>query len=352
MKVGIIGGNVGGFSAAILLREKDIEVTVYEHKLTWDKPCGGILSSEYVKWLEKHEVILEDKYGTPNYVFLINNRRYEEKAGKIIQFALSREELQRKLWKRADEVGVKINKRKISLGADIESLCEEMDLIVVATGFNRLAATLLGRIYKTEEKAVCRIAEIPTDIQYDEVLFEINTQTTGYGWVFPKRNRVNVGWGRQLGEGLTLREGFNRFIKLVNKKTSLDLEVPQEKIRGGKLPSDVNTLDKVFLSVHHNTPFVGIGDSIGLANPINGGGMCNTFKSAIFLADAVTPPRFYGKQYVHAIKSELEEEWKYARKTRRRFKLATGNVITQQMSKLILKVMGGVIVSKMFSTYK
>ena len=40
MKVGIIGGNVAGFASAILLAEKEIETTVYEHRLTWDKPCG------------------------------------------------------------------------------------------------------------------------------------------------------------------------------------------------------------------------------------------------------------------------------------------------------------------------
>ncbi len=352
MKVGIIGGNVGGFSTAILLRGKGVETTVYEHRLPWDKPCGGILSAEYVKWLEDHGVALEDKYGTPKYVFLINSRRYEEIAGKVIQYNLSRQELQEKLCKRAQELGVSIKQRKIGLGSDIEELCEEMDVIVVATGFNRLAAALLGRNYKTEEKAVCRIAEIPTNTQYNEVLFEMNTRTTGYGWVFPKLNRVNIGWGRQLGPGITLQKGFERFIKLVNKKTNLNLEIPRENVRGGKVPSDVNTLEKPFYSIHNDTIFVGVGDSIGLANPINGGGMCNTFKSAICLTEAISPPFFNSNKYIQGIKRELAEEWNYARKVRKRFKIATGNLLTQQLSNILLRIMGGMIVGKMFSNYK
>ncbi|MFX1514325.1 MAG: NAD(P)/FAD-dependent oxidoreductase [Promethearchaeota archaeon] len=354
MKVGIIGGNVAGFASAILLAEKEIETTVYEHRLPWDKPCGGILSAEYVKWLEEHGIYLEDKYGTLNYVFLINNRRYEEKAGKIIQYNLNRHELQNKLWKRAQELGVVVEKRKISLGDDIESLCEEMNLLIVATGFNRLAATLLRRAYKTEEKAVCRIAEIPTTKQYDEVLFEINTQTVGYGWVFPKLNRVNVGWGRQLGKGLTLQQGFNQFITLINKKTDLNLEVPREIIRGGKLPSDINTLKKPFYTIRNNTIFVGVGDSIGLANPINGGGMCNTFKSVKQLVKAISPSHqiLNPEKYVQGLRMELEEEWNYAEKIRKRFNFATGNFLTRGTSSILLKLIGGKIVTKMFSKYK
>ncbi len=48
--ISIIGGNIAGLSTAYHLARRGFRVTVYEARI-WNKPCGGAISWEFVRYL-------------------------------------------------------------------------------------------------------------------------------------------------------------------------------------------------------------------------------------------------------------------------------------------------------------
>ncbi|MFX1511119.1 MAG: hypothetical protein ACFFCQ_00835 [Promethearchaeota archaeon] len=346
IKATILGGNIAGLVTGMLLAEKGIEVEVHERRITWDKPCGGMMDTRYVNWLEEHEVFFEDKYTTSEYVFLINKRKYPVKIDPPIQHLLNRQEIQEKLMKRVKELGGEIKNTIITM-ENLPDLTNECDFVVVALGHSKLSWTLLNRSYSIDEKLACRLAEVPINSQLP-IVFATWTNTIGYGWVFPKPGRVNIGYGHPIDFGIPLRVGFDKFVKELNESLDLDLIVDRSLIRGGKLPADVNTLTKPFYSYKNEKIFVGVGDAIGLANPINGGGMCNAIKSAKALMASLNGKTLDPAKYSSLITNEMQNEWKNAAKNRRRIKRISQNKILRPLVGSTLTLFGQFLVHRLY----
>jgi flavin-dependent dehydrogenase len=346
IKATILGGNIAGLVTGMLLAEKGAEVEIYERRITWDKPCGGMMDTRYVNWLEKHNVFFEDKYTTPEYVFVINKRKYPIKINPPIQHLLNRQEIQEKLMKIVKDLGGEIKNTIITM-ENLPDLTNEADFVVVALGHSKLSWTLLNRTYATDEKLVCRLAEIPVDLQLP-IIFATWTNTIGYGWVFPKPGRVNIGYGHPIDFGIPLRVGFDKFINELNECLDLDLTVEKSLIRGGKLPADVNTLEKPFFSNQDGKLFVGVGDAIGLANPINGGGMCNAIKSARALVTSLNGKTIDSHKYSTLLIDELGREWKDAKKNRGRIKRISQNRLLRPLTGSALALFGRFLVPRLY----
>ncbi len=346
MKVTILGGNIAGLVTGMLLAEKGIEVEVHERRITWDKPCGGMMDTRYVKWLEEYEVFYEDKHTTSEYIFLINKRKYPVNIDPPIQHLLNRQEIQEVLMKRVKELGGEIKNTTITM-ENLPNLINECDFSVVALGHSRLSWTLLNRSYSTDEKLACRLAEIPINSQVP-IVFATWTSTVGYGWVFPKPGRVNVGYGHPIDFGVPLRVGFDKFISELNECLNLNLTADRSLIRGGKLPADVNTLQKPFYAYRDEKLFVGVGDALGLANPINGGGMCNAIKSAKALVASLNGKTIEPDKYSTLLINELQHEWKEAKKNRSRIKRISGNRILRPLTSSTLALFGKFLVPRLY----
>lgn len=352
----ILGGNVAGCSVGILLAEQGYDTTIYEEKI-WDKPCGGLLSNEYVEWFERKKVFFDDRYEAKRYMMMVNGRIYEKTVDRPIQSGLDRQEMQEKLIKRTKELGVGVKTENITLEY-AEELAQNSSLTIVATGHNRLSWTLLGRDNKPKETSVCRVAEFPTDEQLDIFLFAGDTYSaaSGYGWLFAKQGRVNIGLGNELGFGkrYPIYKRFDCFIDTLEKRLKVDFKnnIPKGKVFGGKLPTDVNTLKKPMYNRKNGNLFVGAGDAIGIVNPTNGAGIVNSVKTAeeiikCFNSDGSFDPIKFQK----IMQIKFADEWNTSRKNRQYMALATKNGLTRTVSRVGLKLFGGVVISRIWNAF-
>ncbi|MFX0062930.1 MAG: hypothetical protein ACFFC7_12190 [Candidatus Hermodarchaeota archaeon] len=352
----ILGGNVAGCSVALLLAEKGYDTTIYEEKI-WDKPCGGLLSNEYVRWFESKEVFFDDRYEAKRYLMMVNYRVYEKIIDKPLQSGLSRLEIQEKLIKRIKELGVGFKTEKVTLER-ADELAQNSALTIVATGHNRLAWTLLGRQNKPQETSVSRVAEFPTDEQLDFFLFAGDTYsaTSGYGWVFAKQGRVNIGLGNELGFGqkFPIYKRFDKFIDMLETRLNIELKdnMKKGKAFGGKLPTDVNALEKPMYNERNGNLYIGTGDAIGIVNPTNGAGIVNSVKTAEELVKCFNSDGSFDPiKFQRNMQLKFAAEWNASRRDRRYMALAIRNGLTRTFSRIGLYLFGGVVVNRIWGAF-
>lgn len=348
----ILGGNVAGCTAAILLAEQGYDITIYEKKI-WDKPCGGLLPNEYVRWFESKDVFFDDRYVAKRYLLMVNYRVYEKTIDKPLQSesGLSRLEIQEKLIKRVKELGVGVKTEKVTLER-ADELAQNSALTIVATGHNRLAWTLLGRQNKPQETSVCRVAEFPTDEQLDFFLYAHDTYSaaSGYGWVFAKQGRVNIGL-LNFEQKSPISKRFDKFIDMLETRLNVELKdnMKKGKVFGGKLPTDVNTLEKPMFNERNGNLYIGTGDAIGIVNPAIGAGLVNSVKTAeelvkCFNSDGTFDPIKFQRN----VQLKFADEWKASRRARRYMALAMRNGLTRTISRIGLRLFGGVVINRIW----
>jgi len=302
----ILGGNVAGCTAAILLAEKGYDITIYEKKI-WDKPCGGLLPNEYVEWFKRKDVFFDDRYVAKRYLMMVNYR---------------------------------------------DELAQNSALTIVATGHNRLARTLLGLQYKIQENSVCRVAEFPTDEQLDFFLYAHDTYSavSGYGWVFAKQGRINIGL-LSFDQKFPIYKRFGRFIDMLETRLNVELKDNMEKgkVFSAKLPTDVNSLEKPMFNERNGNLYVGTGDSIGIVNPAIGAGLVNSVKSAEELVKCFNSDGTYNpRKFQRNIQLKFANEWKASRRDRRFMALALRNGLTRTISRIGLRLFGGVVINRIW----
>jgi flavin-dependent dehydrogenase len=348
----ILGGNVAGCTAAILLAEQGYDITIYEKKI-WDKPCGGLLPNEYVQWFESKDVFFDDRYVAKRYLIMVNYRVYEKAIDKPLQSesGLSRLEIQEKLIKRVKELGVGVKTEKVTLER-ADELAQNSELTIVATGHNRLAWTLLGRQYKPQETSICRVAEFPTDEQLDFFLYAHDTYSvaSGYGWVFAKQGRVNIGL-LNFGRKFPNSQRFDKFIDMLEARLNVELRdnMKKGKTFGGVLPTDVNTLEKPMFNERNGDLYIGTGDAIGIVNPAIGAGLVNSVKTAeelvkCFNSDGTFDPIKFQRN----MQLNFADEWQASRRGRRYMDLAMRNGFTRTISRIGLRLFGGVAINRIW----
>lgn len=100
----------------------------------------------------------------------------------------------------------------------------------------------------------------------------------GYGWLFPKKDSINLGIGCQdPGRNIDLKSLYNSFKKKVASMNLLKLTgnlIPAGKMVAGLIPSS-GILKRIV-----SGSFILAGDAAGLTNPITGAGMYNAVLSA------------------------------------------------------------------------
>ncbi|MFX0063673.1 MAG: NAD(P)/FAD-dependent oxidoreductase [Candidatus Hermodarchaeota archaeon] len=348
----ILGGNVAGCTAAILLAEQGYDITIYEEKI-WDKPCGGALSNEYVRWFESKDVFFDDRYQIKRVLVMVNYRVYEKTIDKphLWESGLSRLEIQEKLIKRVKELGVGVKTEKVTLER-ADELAQNSALTIVATGHNRLAWTLLGRQNKPQDTSVCRVAEFPTDEQLDFFLYAHDTYSaaSGYGWVFTKQGRVNIGL-LSFERKYPIHKRFDRFIDVLERKLKIEFRpnIPKGRIFGGKLPTDVNALQKPMFNERNGNLYIGTGDAIGIVNPASGAGIAYSVKSAEELVKCFNSDGTFAPiKFQRNMQLKFADEWKAAQRHRRYMALAMRNGLTRSISSIGLRLFGDVLINKIW----
>ena len=136
----------------------------------------------------------------------------------------------------------------------------------------------------------------------ERAVFDFAGMPGGYGWIFPKRDHLNVGVYSPFG-GSALRRHLDRFLdchpRLRNRSAVA--------YRGFAIPvrNATGTFERGLVAL--------VGDAAGLAEPLFGEGIYFALRSAALAAQAEIAPAGYSERVRRELVPELRAAWWLAR---------------------------------------
>lgn len=292
----VVGGGPAGSTCAGLLKKAGLNVLLMDMQtFPRHKPCAGWITPDVLKKLE----ITVDEYSrgqvcqniTSFRTGLMNSEPVLNYFGTAVSYGIRRYEFDHFLLQRC-AVRVLSGERLITAEKTKRGWLVNgrirTRLLVGAGGHFCPVARLLGARIGHEPIVVAQVTEYLLNQQESRVCM-IDPETPelffsrdmkGYGWLFRKKNYINIGLGRMDSRNFVLHtDCFINFLKLC-----------------GKLPSTFNArfnghAYRVF-SGRKRRNCIGdgallIGDAAGVANPRSGEGILPAIESAIEAADAI-----------------------------------------------------------------
>jgi len=304
----VVGAGPAGATAAKFLAEKGEKVLLIDKSsFPRDKPCGGGLS---VRTLKRFNYISKDLIASYSFSGRIHSSslKYEVQLHKdepIAAFVL-RKNFDDGLLQLAIERGTTFMERKTA--TDVSILPEkvkiklnkgeyvESQLVIGADGIWSTIAKKSGLGHHYQHIGRCLFQEYPLasslldDYFTEKRIFHFHLRfmgIIGYGWVFPKKDSVNIGIGEikpsasQTTNRLNLKEFYENYIRLLKESKIIPPTINLGKIQGGILP--LNPLKKTFAD-----RVVLCGDAAGLMNPLTGDGIDYAMSSGKIAAEVCT----------------------------------------------------------------
>ncbi len=305
----VVGAGPAGSTAAKFLSEKGFRVLLLDkEKFPRDKPCGGGIPTRVLKRFPyiRNEGLLES-YSYSGKAYSSNLKDFTEfqKTEPIAAMVL-REKFDNGLLQFAENSGalfkdgkkvvdIKIlkDKSKIILenGKSFES-----QIIIGADGILSNVAKSSGLIKGRRDIGVCIFQEYSINSKTLDRYFgkkrlchiHLRFQgVAGYGWVFPKKEHLNIGLVdykpaiSQFTGKTNLKDVFLIYIKTLKENKIIPNFLKLGHIKGGALP--VCPLDKTY-----SDRLILCGDAGGLINPLSGEGIYYAMLSAKIAAKAVS----------------------------------------------------------------
>ncbi|PVU75933.1 dehydrogenase [Acidianus hospitalis] len=243
-KIAVIGGGVSGSYLAYLLSNSGYDVTLFDIKEKYFKPCGDVVPNIY-----KPKFEWKIKYYIKNFAFYLDGERIYDVSYRNPKWIV----IDKPGW--INSMREKVN-QVISTKADKS----KFDLIIDAKGPYDMDRQV---VYTTR-------ALIETNEFSDEAILEFNTKFTGFFWIFPDEEGVlNVGAG---------------FIENKNSKDLL-LNYIKNKFKDYKI-LDLRGAPISIGSVKSKS--LRIGEARGLVFPMSGEGIRPSAISAEIAYEAIT----------------------------------------------------------------
>ena len=288
----IVGAGPSGSTVAKCLAEKGVKALLIDKKkFPRDKPCGGGLSTRVLKRFPYVIDLIDSmSYGSITYSSSLKYKLKIQRDKPLIATIL-RENFDNGLVKIAVAKGVdfldektvtdiKILKDKaIILLEDGEKI--ESQVVIGADGIRSVIAEKLNLFKKTDDICVSLVQEQPMSGEQLDKYFSdkrmvhifIKMQgVAGYGWVFPKKNHVNIGIGEfesavdKSKPKTNLKEIYEKHIDALKEHNILPRDFKIENLKGSALP--VFPLEKTFAD-----RALLCGDAAGFINSITGEGI-------------------------------------------------------------------------------
>jgi len=328
--ISIVGGGPAGSLCGERLANAGFQVTIFDERLIWEKPCGGGLT---YKAIETYPFLLD----SPQPKKLIRTAELISSRGHRARFEMShpiviysRKVLNGLLLDRAVAAGcTAICSRVTKVNTDapqvrITASGEERvsDFVVLAAGArNRLLpeTTALG----AGDLEVTLGYFVPTEEDIIKVKFL--KQFEGYLWSFPRADHLSVGICAKMGQSSTqqLRRHLDEFIR--EEHLSLD----GARFYSHVLPSPEAKTLRARRIVGKNWAMAG--DAAACVDPITGEGLFYAMRSGDLLAGAIIEgkPQAYPERLRSAFSADLE----FAASIARKLFLGTflGDAITTRM---------------------
>lgn len=279
-EISIVGAGPAGLMAAIKLSESGYSVTLFDPRVPWDKPCGGMIAARVLEEFPLfREFLNRTKACHQIYFESPSNDQKSTKVNKTL-YIVSRREFSEFLIKKTEHLDIKWIREKVRtihkknseyiLSADVNQyVCS---LLIGADGVSSVVRRLfLGKIEKKQLGLSCGYL---TGSQKDNRFLIKYLDLEGYVWIFPGPNHTSIGIYDRMGEytGKELFKKLDTF--LLENGYHFDLNTRWR----GILPM-IN--DPVF----YDNPCSGsdwmlIGDAAGHVDPLNGEGIYYALKSA------------------------------------------------------------------------
>ena len=332
--IAIVGGGPAGALCGERLASHGFDVTIYDERLAWEKPCGGGLT---YKAIEAYPFLLD----SPSPKKIVRTAELISGGGHRARFEMSRpiviyarKVLNGLLLDRAVAAGCTVVCSRMTRvdtnGASVRLIVggeeRSSDFVVLAAGArNQLLpeTTALGAM----DLEVTLGYFVPTEEDIIKVKFL--KQFEGYLWSFPRSDHVSVGICAKMGQNPThqLRRHLDDFVH--EEKIPMDgaqfyshmLPSPQaQTIRGRRI-------------VGRNWAMAG--DAAACVDPITGEGLYYALRSGDLLAQALAEgqPQAYPERLRSAFSADLEFAANIARKIFRGNFL--GGAITTRMVQLL-----------------
>ena len=333
-EIAIVGGGPAGSLCGERLAREGFQVTIFDERLAWEKPCGGGLTH---KAIDTYPFLLDGPQ--PKKIVrtaeLISSRghraRFEMNQPIVIY---SRKVLNGLLLDRAVAAGctaVRLRVTNVDTSGDKVRLnaggcVREADFVVLAGGArNQLApgTTTLGA--PDLEMTLGYFVPVEEDILKIKFL----KQFEGYLWSFPRADHLSVGICGKMGQNSTaqLRRHLDAFLE--------DEKIPTNgaKLYGHVLPSPQAHTIRGRCIAGHNWAMAG--DAAACVDPITGEGLFYALRSGDLLAQALAEGQLqtYPARLRAAFSADLEFAANIARKVFRGKFL--GDAITTRMVQLL-----------------
>ena len=296
----IVGGGPGGATAAYNLAKEGISVCIIEkNAFPRDKVCGGGLCA-HIRKFDYIDDIFFETVSTAATVYSPSQKHivdYSPKKDLIYQ--VNRLDFDNHLIMHAKAQGAVVFEKQ-----KVETVERIKDGIIVETKnmkFKGKVAIGAGGVFCPLSKSVgvtrnsnafCMVEEIPLSDKeivdrYTEerksVLFFLENIPGGYGWIFPKKESVNIGVGTYsniMKEHGALKAYYS-YHKTLKQLGYLPENHEPQNIKDAMLPFD-GIRDKI---VTDNMLL--IGDSAGFVSPISGEGIYYAMDSGRIAAEVI-----------------------------------------------------------------
>ncbi len=284
----VAGGGPAGSGLAVFLAGAGMKVLLLEKsRYPRFKPCGGALSPRVAELLDfPWREIVRDTAGRVD-CHLGPGRRVSVEYGEPVAYLVERDDLDSLLARRAAALGAEV--REDSPVTGVELAAEGVTvatgtgkyrggLLACADGVHSLAARRTG-LYGSRRLGVTLAAElVPKDPERfrGRMVIDLGACRGGYGWIFPKGDRLSVGLG-SFGRVADLRSLLSAFLAGHGLG---DHTVARQ--RGHLIPADGN-LKRI---VARGRVFL-LGDAAALVDPFTGEGIYYAVLSARLAARAI-----------------------------------------------------------------
>ena len=306
----VVGGGPAGATAAYSLASAGVDVAIFDRAtFPRDKSCGGGLQAKVFSHLplDVTPVVRNSLYGicfTHQFGDRFTNRCHEP-----VVYGALRRELDGYLIDQAVKRGARLfdgtrvtgflqqGEGKVDLSTDAGAF--SCQVLIGADGANGVVRRALNN-----EQAFFNQAGLSFEIERDRIIedrldhqimrVDWGTLPSGYAWIFPKGDFLNIGVGTPAAFSKRLKPYLYDFLchERILKTERIDLDTLH--VSGHKLPSWTDRTTLVDQNV------LVIGDAAGLIEPLTGDGISYGVQSARLAADVVA-------RWLNGRRSDLSE---------------------------------------------
>ncbi len=305
--VAIVGAGPAGSTAARILSEKGYKVLLIEkNKFPRHKPCGGGLPKRVLiefNFLNNPAFIDSYSYGgilhSPSLKHKVEVTKDEPLIGmvsrKVFDFKLAKLAVNKGTVLIDDKtvVDVKISKDNAEIFFDNEDSIKSK-ILIGADGVWSLTAKKTGLRKNSIDYGICIVEEFSVEEKILDKYFGKNRMChhfgkplniNGYGWVFPKKEYLNIGIVKFIIKEnknikYNLVDFFVKYINILKKHNIIPDSITIKNFKGGAIP--IKPLDKTYCD-----RVVLIGDSAGFSSALTGEGIYYAMKSGKIAAETI-----------------------------------------------------------------